>query len=61
MILEDRLYSTNELVELLGISKSMLDRDRAAKRIGFRRLGSNIRYTREDIEAYISEDIVEAV
>lgn len=52
----EKLITTKEAADLLGVSMAFLERDRwAGARIPFVRVGSrSVRYRRGDIDAYIN-------
>ena len=53
--MQDRLLTTTEAAELLGVSKAFLERDRwAGARIPFIKVGARaVRYERHVLDAYI--------
>ena len=55
--MENRLLTTAEAAELLGVSKAFLERDRWAKGpIPFVKIGARaVRYERAALDAYIEE------
>lgn len=54
--MKDRLLTTKEAAQFLGVSKAFLERDRwAGARIPFIRIGDRaVRYRVGDLEAYIT-------
>lgn len=54
--MNDRLLTTKEAAQFLGMSVAFLERDRIEKqRIPFKRVGSrSIRYQRSELEAYVN-------
>lgn len=51
------LYNTEQAAQFLGVSKAFLERDRwAGARIPFIKVGTRaVRYTLDDLEAYIEK------
>ena len=49
----DKLLSTDEVLELVPVSRSKLEHDRTAGRIGYYRLGRRSYYSAEDVGEYL--------
>jgi excisionase family DNA binding protein len=59
MTMTERLLTTSEAAEFLGVSKAFLERDRwAGARVQFIKVGSRaVRYRLSDLEQYIERQI----
>ncbi|WP_225316607.1 MULTISPECIES: helix-turn-helix transcriptional regulator [Marinobacter] len=59
MAINDKLLTTKEAAEYLGVSKAFLERDRwAGARIPFIKVGSRtVRYRLSDLEEYIKKQV----
>lgn len=59
MAITEKLLTTKEAAEFLGVSKAFLERDRwAGARVQFIRVGSRaVRYRLSDLEDYIERQI----
>lgn len=59
MTMSDRLLTTTEASQYLGVSKAFLERDRwAGARVPFIRVGSRaVRYRPSDLQEYIQRQI----
>lgn len=58
---EIKVYREKEAAELLGISQRTLARERQAKRISFRRVSAQLRYTSDDLRSYLERNKREAI
>ncbi len=54
----DRLLTTTEAEQILGVHAGFLNKDRVEKaRIPFVKIGRSVRYRRPDIEAFIAANV----
>jgi excisionase family DNA binding protein len=55
---EDRLLTTEQAAQMLGVSASFLNKARVHARpeIPFVKVGASVRYRRADLDAFISEN-----
>lgn len=51
---EDRLLTTAEVAERLNVGERYIRRLVAERRIGYLKLGAKVRFTRDDVEAFVS-------
>jgi excisionase family DNA binding protein len=50
-----RLFTTEALAELLHVSTRTIMRERMAGRIGFKKIRGRIRFTQDDVDAYLEK------
>lgn len=52
----EKLYTMETLAEYLGVSVRTILREKAAGKVGFKRIRGQVRFSQEDIDSYLNNN-----